>query len=61
MRQQDLCKDCLESTDLIGDFLVGDEELEFQMLQFSSLICTDPATQAICTDNIYLFWPGMAR
>ena len=49
-----MCDDCLEGTAAIGDFLIQDEEIEFQVLEFMTLLCTDEATFDTCVSNIVL-------
>ena len=53
-KTRDLCDDCLESTALVGDFLIREEEIEFQTLEFITYICTDEPTFTTCTENIVL-------
>jgi hypothetical protein len=44
----------LAGTQAIGDFLVQEEEILFQILEFTTYICTDPDTLTTCTENIAL-------
>ena len=54
----DLCDDCLEGTAAIGDFLISEEEIEFQIIEFIEYICTDPDSFTICSENIVLVRPS---